>query len=429
MNVNDLKVRHGEVRERMTAIADAAEADNRNLNEDEGTEFAALKTEAADLRARIERIDTLAADSGFTPAEVAPDADPSIGMSAAEVREYSILRAVRASVDGDWSQAGLEREASEAARNDESRGTFTIPHDVLTEKRDLTVGTATGDQLVSTDLHPESFIDLLRNRMVVQAAGATVIPGLVGDFAVPKADTGVTAYWVTEDGAPSESTSAFTQVTMSPKTVAAYEDISRKMLQQGTPAADNLIRNDLAKTLALAIDLAALHGTGASYQPTGIAATSGIGSVAGGANGLAPAWSHLVNLETEIAQDNADIGSMAYITSAKVRGKMKQTAKVSSTDSFMLWDGGGSPLNGYPAFVSNQVSDVLTKGTSTAKCSAIFFGVWEQLIIGFWGGLDILVNPYILSTTGQVRIQAFQSCDICVRYPQAFSAMLDALTA
>jgi len=429
MNVNDLKVRHGEVRDRMSAIATAAEVDNRNLTDDEGTEFAALKTEAADLRARIERIEALAADSGFTPAEVAPDADPSIGMSAAEVREYSILRAVRASVDGDWSQAKLERDCSEAVRTDKSRGTFTIPHDVLVEKRDLTVGTATGDQLVSTDLHPESFIDLLRNRMVVQAAGATVIPGLVGDFAVPKADSGVTGYWVDEDGAPSESTSAFTQVTMTPKTVAAYEDISRKMLQQGTPAADNLVRNDLAKTLAIAIDLAGLHGTGASYQPTGIAATSGIGSVAGGANGLAPAWSHLVNLETEIAQDNADIGSMAYITSAKVRGKMKQTAKVSSTDSFMLWDGGSTPLNGYPAFVSNQVSDVLTKGTSTAKCSAIFFGVWEQLIIGLWGGLDILVNPYILSTTGQIRIQAFQSVDLCVRYPQAFSAMLDALTA
>ena len=430
LNVNDLKVRHGEVRTRMNEIATNAEAGDRNLDETETVEFDALKTEAGDLRVRIDRLDALAADSGYTPAEVAPeDADPSIGMDTRELRDYSIIRAVRASIDGDWSNAKLERDCSEAARNENSRGTFTIPHDVLAEKRDVTVGTGSADQLVATDLHAESFLDLLRNRIIVQQAGATVVPGLVGNFAVPKALVGATGYWVTEDGAPTESTQTFTQVTMSPKTVATYEDISRLTLQQTTPAADDIIRNDMAIALATAIDLAALHGTGSSYQPTGIAATSSIGSVAGGTNGLAPAWSHLVDLESEITKDNADIGAMAYITSAYARGKMKQTVKYASTDSVMLWGEGAAPMNGYPAYVSNQVSDVLTKGTSTAKCSAIFFGCWSQLLIGMWGGLDILVDPYSNSTKSQVRIVAFQNVDIAVRYPEAFAAMLDALCA
>jgi HK97 family phage major capsid protein len=433
MKISDLKQKRAAILDEAAGIAKSAEAESRNLSTEEREKYEAKMNEARDLRERIERAAEIAAEQGvaLTP-EGAPVSDPSVGMSNKEVRQYSFIRAINASISGDWSKAGLEAEASKAAqaKGTEMRGSFLVPHDVLVaESRDLTIGTGTGDQLVATNLMAGSFIDLLRNRMVVKQAGARIMAGLVGDVAIPKRSTGTTAYWVDEDGEPTESATAFTQVSLSPKTIGAYEDLSRKLLLQSTPDAEMLVRDDIAQTLALGIDLACLHGTGLNDQPTGIAATSGIGSVVGGTNGAAPAWDDIVNLETEVAVDNADVGSLAYITNAKVRGKLKQTPKVASTDSVMIWADGAYPLNGYQAYVSNQVSSTLTKGTSTAKCSAIFYGNWNDLMIGLWGGLDILVNPFTLSTTGQVRIVAFQSCDIAVRYAQSFAAMLDALTA
>jgi len=194
-----------------------------------------------------------------------------------------------------------------------------------------------------------------------------------------------------------------------------------------------LVRNDIAAVLARSIDLAALHGTGSSGQPTGIAATSGIGSVAGGTNGLAPAWSHIVDLETQVAQDNADVGSTGYLTNAKVRGKLRQVFYNSTGGDTPVWGGtsadGFGVLNGYRAGVTNQVSSTLTKGSSSGVCSAIFFGDWSALVIGMWGSLDLVVDPFSNSTTGALRVVGFQDVDVAVRTPESFAAMLDALTA
>jgi HK97 family phage major capsid protein len=213
-----------------------------------------------------------------------------------------------------------------------------------------------------------------------------------------------------------------------PKSVAAFTDISRKLLLQSSIDVEAFVRNDLATVLALAIDLAALHGSGSAPEPKGIVNQTGVAVVAIGADGGAPTWAHIVSLETEIAQDNADIGALAYMTNAKVRGKLKQTEKATNTAQF-VWENGpqNAPLNGYRALVSNQVKSDLTKGSGTGL-SAIFFGNWRDLIIGQWGTLDMLVDPYTGGTTGTVRVIAFQDIDIAVRHGESFSVVLDADT-
>jgi len=356
-----------------------------------------------------------------------------IGLTDREVKQFSFMRAINAMANptdrSAIDAAAFEFECSRAFADltkRQPKGIF-VPPEVL--GRDLTVGTdSAGGYTVSTDLLVANFIELLRNRMMVRQAGATVLAGLVGDVAIPKQTGGATAYWVAESGAPTEGAQTFGQLALAPKTVGAYTDISRKLLIQSAIDVENFVRIDLATILAIAIDLAALHGTGADNQPTGVAATSGIGSVAGGTNGLAPAWSHIVGLETEVAVDNADIGALGYMTNAKVRGKLKTVDKGTDTGNW-VWDAGANPLNGYPAHVTNQVSSALTKGTSSGVCSAIFFGNWADLIIGMWGGVDILADPYTGSTTGTVRVVALSDVDIGVRHAESFAAMLDALTA
>lgn len=363
-----------------------------------------------------------------------------VGLNQEEIKQFSFLKLLRAKVDPSnrryQEEARFELEACEAA-SDKLRSSgrtpkgLVIPTDItFTGQRDLTVGTAgNGGYTVATDLLSASFIDLLRAKMVVRMAGATILSGLNGAVAIPRGTAGTTTGWVAESNAASESTPTFDQVALAPKTISSWSDISRKLLLQSSIDVEAYVRGLLAADIAQAIDLAALHGTGSSNQPTGIAATSGIGSVAGGTNGAAPDFDDLVNLETEVSIDNADIGSLAYITNTKVRGKLKRTIDDSGS-GIRTWDirTPQTPLNGYMAHVTNQVSSTLTKGTSSGVCSAIFFGNWVDLIIGEWGALDILVDIYTGGISGTVRVSALQDVDVAVRHPQSFAAMLDALT-
>ena len=364
-------------------------------------------------------------------AQAMPTAE--IGLSEKEARSFSFMRAINALANpGDrkaQAEAAFERECSDAfaGKNGRSAQGFFVPVEV--QRRDLEVSTAnssTGGKLVATDL--VSFIDALRNKMVVTGLGAQMLSGLVGSIAIPRQTAGATAYWVAESGAPTESQQTIDQVTMNPKTVGAFTDISRKLMLQSSIDVEAFVRNDLATVLALAIDLAAINGSGSNNQPTGILATSGIGSVAGGTNGAAPTLANMIDLETAVSVANADVGSLAYLTNAKVRGKLKQTFKNATYGDVPVW-GDGNMVNGYNAAVSNQVPSNLTKGTASGVCSAVLFGNFADLIIGQWGALDLMVDPYTNSTSGTVRVVALQDVDVAVRHAESFAAMKDALTA
>jgi HK97 family phage major capsid protein len=420
-------------------LLDSAETESRGLNEEEEKHYTDLLAAADALQTRIDResdltrresvLDTPARD----PIRPTKTGDALIGMDAADIRRYSLLRAINALVTGNWRDAQLELEASHAVAKRmgfDPQGIF-VPYDwmVTSQQRDLVKGTATaGGHLVATDLLAQDFITLLRNRVVTIAAGATVLDGLIGDIAIPRQTAATTAYWVAENGAVTESQPAFDQVAMSPKTLGGYVDISRKLLAQSALSIETFVRTDLARVLGIEIDRAALHGSAANNQPRGVAATSGIGAVVGGDNGAAPTWAHMVALETEVAIDNADVGSLSYITNPQVRGKLKVTEKATSTAQF-VWSDGAFPVNGYPVHVSSQVASTLDKGTSTGVASAIFFGNWNDLLLGMWGTLDILIDPYTNGTTGARRVIALQDIDIAVRHPQSFAVMLDALTS
>jgi HK97 family phage major capsid protein len=179
------------------------------------------------------------------------------------------------------------------------------------------------------------------------------------------------------------------------------------------------------------IQAAVINGAG-SDEPTGILQTSGIGSVAGGTNGAAPTYEHMVDLESAVAAANADVGALAFLTNAKVRGKLRKTQEFSGTDGEPVYTSGREPglgtILGYDAWVTNSVPSTLTKGSASGVCSAVLFGNFSDLILGFWGGLDITVDPYSLSTTGARRVVAFQEVDVAVKRVASFAAMKDALT-
>ena len=356
-----------------------------------------------------------------------------IGMTTAEVKRFSVVRAIHALANpGDANAqraAAFEFEASSAVAGKVGKAArgFFMPTDV--QKRDLVQGTPTaGGNLVATELLSGSFIELLRQAMVIDRMGARMLTGLVGQIAIPKQTGAATAYWVAENGVLTESQQTVGQVTMSPKTVGAFTDISRRLTLQSSVDVEQMVNSDLAAVLGRAIQQAAISGSGAANQPSGLL-TLITPTILGGVNGAAPTWDNIVGLETNVAVGNADIGTLGYLTNTKVRGKLKLTQKFAATNGMPVYEAGNTPLNGYQTGITNAVPSNLTKGTAAGIASAIIFGNFADLVIGMWGSLDIMVDPYTGSTAGTVRVVALQDVDVAVRNVESFATMVDALTA
>ncbi len=363
--------------------------------------------------------------------------DPNLGLSRTELSKYSVSRAILAQADPQRyaQQAGLEIECSRAIEQSSDRqlrGNIHIPHDVLVTpyaQRAASVGSAgAGGNLVEDTIDSASFVDLLRNQLALVIAGATYINGLVGNMLIPRQTGTATTFWIAENAAPDESSAVFDQIPMTPKTVGAYSEISRLALLQTAPAIDNLIMNDLASAVTQAIDLAGIAGTGANDQPIGLLNQSGVGVTPLGPDGAAPGWDDIVNMESDVAAGNAEGDNPAYLTNSHVRGRLKRTF-IDSGSGERVWDNRSpdTPVNGTQAVISNQVPSNLTKGSGT-NLSAVIYGNWKDLIVGLWGGLDLLVNPYSLDTIGAVRITSFQTVDIALRHAESFNVINDAVT-
>ena len=342
---------------------------------------------------------------------------------------YSLTRAINQAASGHLD--GLEGEVSQeiSRRSGVNPNGFFVPNSALTQKRGMSV---TGDagiyggKAVQTDIADE-FLDALRPLSRVIAAGATIFSGLTHSLAFPAQTAASTASWKSEIAALDEVTPEIAQITLSPKRVGAFCELSNQLLMQTNGNVEAFIRRDLLSAIATAIDAAAIAGAG-SPAPTGILATSGIGDVAGGTNGLAPTWAHLIALIGKVADANADLGKLAFLTNSKVLAKLRSTPKVASTDSRMILE--GNTLLDYPVYGSNNVPSTLDKGTAENICSAILFGNWEDILIGQFGaGTDVIVDRFSKATTGITRIVANSYVDVAVRRAASFAAMKDALTA
>lgn len=356
-----------------------------------------------------------------------------------QLARYDFGALVRGLVDPGSGSGGLEFEVGQelAHRGGKKPSGVIVPFEVFS--RGLTVGTgggSTGSKLVATNLLSNQFIDLLRPVSIVATLGATALTGLQGNVAIPRQTGGATHYWVPESGAPSESQAGFDQVPMTPKTLAAYSDISRRMVLQSSVDIGAFVMSDLRASLAQELDRAVLNGSGVGAEPSGILNNNAIATVALGDNGAALTWADLIGLWTTVASANADESSVAYVTTKQVRGKLAQTQKVAVPGADFIWEAspqmtlpGEGAIAGGRAIATSLMPSDLTKGTGTGLSSMIF-GAWSDLMLGQWGGgLDLMVDPYTLSSSGGLRIVAMTDVDFAVRHPESFVKVKDIVTA
>ncbi|MDQ6771157.1 MAG: phage major capsid protein [Gemmatimonadota bacterium] len=398
-----------------------------------------------------------------------PTGRPAVELTDKERKQYSFQRAILMHsddvlgkrVDGSFEREiaqELEKKVPEGVKR---HGGFLVPTFTSTEsareimarqngwpmatRAGLDASTATKGQELKFTV-PGDFLELLRNQMVAFAAGVQLYAGLQGPVAFPAQNGAATATWVGENpGADvADSNLTLTQIALNPKSIQASTSYSRQLLAQAVVDVDSIVRADLARVNAIALDLAVFAGTGAANQPTGILNTGGIGSVALGANGVTPVYTNLVDLETQVAAANADQWPCSYAVHPTTRGTLKKATVLGNTVGIPVWQKGDAnylgsgavqgmsarvpgELNGYPAHCSAQIPNNLTKGTSVGICLAIIFGAFSQAVVGDWGMMELIVDPYRLKKQGMIEVTSFAMYGIAVKYAAAFAEIKDAL--
>jgi HK97 family phage major capsid protein/HK97 family phage prohead protease len=353
-----------------------------------------------------------------------------VGLQVQETQRFSIMRLARSMAEGatqaDLNNAQFEREACEqAAQNFEgSTNGWRLPEEVMRSWSTFEVDGVTSVQLaaqraaMSTTVHTNvqtvdhlagMFIDNLRNRSSVMQAGATILPGLSNDVEIPGADANSVALWLAaEDADAAETVPTFRKITLSIKDIAGYTDITRRMLQQSTIAIEQYVRSELLTAVALGIDSAGLEGSGASGIPEGVKNTTGIGSVTFAALG-APVRTEIIEMWSDVASANADVGALAFIDNALMVAHFMDEKVDAGSGRFMM-DGPTSPLLAMRNIMSNQVTD-----------NDLFFGNWADLLMGMWGGLDLDRSTEAKFLSGGLRLRAIQSVDFGVRRVSSFT--------
>lgn len=352
---------------------------------------------------------------------------------AASERSYSLSRVAQAQITGDWNQAGFEREVSQELQGQIGRsasGTY-VPTAALAGRDLVTTGTA--PSLVGTQQMHDAFVEVLKPQVRVMELGATVLPGLVENVSIPRQTAGCSAEWIAENSEASESSPAFDAVTLTMRQLSAHTRISRRQLKQSLPAVDQILTSDLRAQIAVALDKAAIAGTGVGSQPAGILNLPGIGDVPLGTNGDLVTWADLMQLVSTVESANVDPISLGFLSNLKVKGHLMSTPRIAGTDTMMLDpDTAASTedmrLAGYKARFSGNVPSNLTKGTAS-NLSAVIFGAWADLLIGQWGGIDLLVDDVTEAARGNVRLVAHSEWDIAARHAESFAAIQDVQTA
>jgi HK97 family phage major capsid protein len=410
--------------EQMQGLLNVAKAENRELSAEESAEWDKLEGEVDTLQREVERTERMERISGEKVIR------SSSKQEAQKIKEqYSFLRMVRGMVSGKLD--GLEQEMHEEAQKEaresgvEVKG-FGIPLMVLEGRAQSVLGGTQpddGGQLVKDEAM--QWIDMLKDALVTRQLGANYITGLKGTVPFDKITQGALSTWKGEIAELDESTLKFSGAEMKPNRLGTFTVISKQLMIQSTPSIEALVRRELAESIAYAVDKAAINGSGTAPEPRGVLNTSGIGSVPIATNGGAPTYNHIVGLENAIEVANASMGNLRYLINAKTKAKLKLTKLDEGSGLFLM--PGNNELNGYGVVTSNMVPSNLTKGDGTAL-SAIVYGNWSDLLIGQWGGLDLMADPYTLATSGRVRLIVDSFWDVFVRRAVSFAAIKDAVT-
>ena len=347
------------------------------------------------------------------------------------VRELSLSRGDENAITGLEKEMLQESAKEKRALGSMGDGLYLSNKFLTVENRTMSAGSSTaGGNFIATD--KVGFFDALYAKTVLPQLGAIKLEGLAANTDLTGFSAGVSAGWATEvaDAASGDPTTASRSI--SPKRLTAYVDLSKQLLLQDNFSIQNYTVQSFMKAFAVAIEAAAINGSGSSGQPTGLLGTSGIGSVAIGTNGGAPTLAKILELIQVVESANAGMNGK-FLVNPKVVAKLKQTVIDSGSGAMIMpymnyFMGQPEQIAGKETYSTSNVPSTLTKGSTSGTCSAIIYGDFENLVVGQYGGIDLVIDPASQAIGGKTRIVMSQYVGVAVKQPAAFAAILDATT-
>lgn len=345
-----------------------------------------------------------------------------------EVRQFSISKFLREAqhdnltgVEAEMAKEG-EAEFKRSGINPAANSVY-IPSFAL-RSYDDTNATESGYGDAFKEEKFFSYEGKLRGEMLAARLGVNFIDNLTGNLNIVTG--GADAAWVAEDVAATKAKPAYAKMTLSPKRLQVLQGVTYDLIHQNSKSVDALIMADMVKAHAAALDAAIFAGSGSSGQPTGVLGRAG-NTVSIDGTGGPITYAKLVEMEQMVGEDNGLLDeTLAYVSNAKVMGKLKTIPQVQGYPWYLLNEG---KVNGYPFFMSNALPSNLTKSTGS-NLSAAIFGPFSQVICGTWGGgLQFIIDPYTAKASGVLEVTAIAYHDVAVRHADAFAKIVDITTA
>ena len=342
-----------------------------------------------------------------------------VGMSEKQRKNYSVLRAIGyAAGNISAKDAGLEIEVS----NTLQERTGISPKGILIDQSELaafrapydTATPAAAGDLIETELLSDRFIEQLYNQSAFLRMGVTYLRDLTGNIEIPREESFTNGYWVGEGQTIPEDEGTFDKIALSPKKLAVLSKVTYEMTEQSSIDLERLMRARLLRGLALELDRTIGFGNGIGDQPLGIVSHPETKSISLGSDGGALDWRSVISMQSELFANNA-MGDPGYVHNYRTKAKLQTTLDHDTGSGNWIWQQNGNGMDGtiagYRAYCSNQIPNNLIKGAAT-DLTAIFFGVFSEILLGLWSGMDVLTNPYSEFDKAIIQIRAMQLVDL-----------------
>lgn len=390
MKINEIREAKAKTAAQMRAMLEKAEQEKRALSADEAASFDKMKAEIESFEQQEQRQSFLD--------NIERNTKPDPAFQKVEER-VTVLDAIRSQLNGGATGALAEFNAEVEKRNGRKAQGLYVPLSAF-EKRVST--TTSAAEITPDDFRADQYIGPLRDSLLVRQMGIRTLTGLRGDVVIPKHGASLTAGWVNENESLTASDMSFDDVRLEPKHVGALTELSRQLIQQSSPDINSLVRDDLSAVMAQALDTALINGTGVK-DPLGILNTTGIQS---GTLSAAPTWAELLELSNLL--DIKNVTNYRYLTNPTVLKLLRGTQKETGTGNYLATTGA---IGDVPASITNQI-----------PTDTLLLGAFDQLLLGVWSEVDIMVNGYADSvfSKGNVLVRAMMTAGAAVRHPEAF---------
>lgn len=321
-----------------------------------------------------------------------------ININTMKEQRFSLLKAIRNVAENRQLDNVTAAVCNEGMKEMRAAGLNTVGQIYIPtmETRAAVSVASEGVDVVATDLY--DIIEPLRAKNVLVQAGAKFYTGLTNNAQIPVM-TGSNVNWAGETAAATDGNVLFNNVTLTPKRLTAYVDISKMLLAQDSIGVENAIRQDLINAINSKLESTILgKGAKSATTPAGIF------------NGKTPTkvtdFEGLVGLEAKVEEANV-LGGVSYIASPSARASFRNMMKGSRGTAQLAYTDG--TLDGTPVY-----------STSNVEAKTFVVGDFSNLAIGSWGGLDIVVDNYTQAVNGMIRLVVNAYFDAALIRPEAF---------